>query len=276
MRPKHLADKPAAAPVLRGVVLHAQPHALVRPGRMPIAPAAKTTVHPQPAPSAQAAVEAAFAEGRREGFAAGHSAGAGEERLKFDALIEEARARAREEGRQAGLQQGLDEAGQQLARARDDARAESLAVQRAAVARLECLLRSASAAVIQWRADGEEDLVALAHEALCRILGAQASQPETLKAMVRHLLAEHGRRSPLSAHVHPEDFAALASVSEPDGWQWVADEAVSFGGMILRSPQGGLDARLETQLAALGGALAAARAKRRPAQASYSDGGQAS
>ena len=49
-------------------------------------------------------------------------------------------------------------------------------------------------------------------------------------------------------------------------WEWVADPAIATGGVVLRSPQGSLDARLDAQLRALGEALVAQRDERRRQQ----------
>jgi len=65
-------------------------------------------------------------------------------------------------------------------------------------------------------------------------------------------------RQPAAVHLHPDDLQTLQN--EP-GWtpsqiggndvRWVASPQVALGGCIVESPEGGLDARIETQLDAL-------------------------
>jgi flagellar assembly protein FliH len=273
LRAKHQNPPAAPVPVLRGIVMHAHPHALARPGRA-TAPASKANTPVSPAApaaaesaAAHASIEAAFTEGRQEGFAAGHAAALSEARLDLQAATEEARSIAAEEGRAAGLQQGLREAQAEAARAQLEARGE---VEQAAcdrMQRLDRLLDAAGAESTKWLAEIEDDLVALTHEVACRVLGEHAAQPVVLQAMVKHLLAQHGQRAQLAVHVHPEDYEALVREAHADAsdapWRWVADKTVQMGGVILRSPEGSLDARLETQLAALRDALHAHRRERK-------------
>ena len=79
------------------------------------------------------------------------------------------------------------------------------------------------------------------------------------------MLREHGSRTPLAVHVHPDDFEWMSHT--PPGravaWEWVADPSIALGGVVLRSPQGSLDARLDTQMRALAEALLAQREERR-------------
>ena len=80
---------------------------------------------------------------------------------------------------------------------------------------------------------------------------------------VAKLLVQHGTKDQLAVHVHPSDAALLAAGRDGnEAWRWVADDAVQLGGVILRSPEGSLDARLEIQLAALREALLKTRAQR--------------
>ena len=84
--------------------------------------------------------------------------------------------------------------------------------------------------------------------------------------MVKQLIAQQERRAQVVVHLHPDDLDALSREdrgSDDGAWQWVGDSSVQLGGVILRSPEGSLDARLETQLAALREALLAVRRERR-------------
>ncbi len=265
MKARHL-DGHAAPPVLRGVVLHAQPHALVRPGRMPVAglPASKGHVQGLPQASA-AALDAALTKGREEGYAAGHAAGVEQERAGVAMTIDAARIQAQEEGHQAGMRHGLEAAAEEIEIRQATWRREFDEAQRTRALQLESVLRAASAEALQRLSEAEDDLVAISHEAVCRILGNEAHRADTIRSMVRHLLAEHGARAQLAVHVHPDDAQVLSEFTQSDHapWQFVADKAVNLGGVILRSPQGSLDARLETQLVALRDSLTAVRAQRK-------------
>ncbi|MCY1243941.1 Flagellar assembly protein FliH [compost metagenome] len=135
--------------------------------------------------------------------------------------------------------------------------------------RIDALL-AALPAQIQARIDAaEDDLVALCFESVCRMLGAAAATPEGIRAQVAHAREGLQGRPLVAVHLHPDDLAMLraASGSEDSALQWVADPAVAVGGCILQSPQGGLDARLETQLRTLTELLTQARASARDAAA---------
>jgi flagellar assembly protein FliH len=256
--------------VLRGVPLHTQPHALARPTRISTSSLGACQPADQAAgdvgageKGAQAAAYAAgHAQGLAEGRAAGRAAAEAADRGALQQTVEEACSKAVLQGRLEGLAAGRGEAEAEAERARlqiDQAMAERLE-------RVDRVLRSVAEEAERHLLDAEDDLVALGHEALCRVLGAQAVQPASIRSMVSHVLAQHGQRAQLAVHVHPDDFAALthedpAAAVPP--WRWVADDAVQLGGVVLRSPEGSLDARLETQMAALGSALVAARRERK-------------
>jgi flagellar assembly protein FliH len=263
--------------VLRGVLLQAPPHALTRPDPL----VSELVRRPQPSEpddascgnearsgrsTAEAAYEAGLEDGRKQGYETAAAVALREARERESALAE-LRALSAAEGRLEGLTRGREEA---LAAA---SQAEAEAAQRANQAaadrlgRVDLLLKGLLAEEARRLEAAEDDMVALCHETVCRILGAEAAQPERVRFMVLHLLAQHGQRAELAVHVHPDDFVAV--VEELDGderpWRWVEDAAVQLGGVVLRSPQGSLDARLETQVAALGEALLAQRRVRKEA-----------
>lgn len=271
MKAKHKAGTALPAPVLRGIVMHAQPHALARPARSSLQPPA-AKVHALP-PSTRgdaggsadrrASYEQAFADGRKEGYAAGRSDAQADNEAQLQLAIDAARASAVDEGRAQGLKEGRELADAELAQAKKVALEEAGAERRLQAERVERLLSGIERQAAKALWDAEDDLVALAHDAICRVLGDEASAPGTIGAIVRHLLGQHGQRTRLSVHVHPDDMAALQDDARAgDEWRWVADRSVQLGGVILRSPEGSLDARLETQLAALKEALLATRAQR--------------
>lgn len=278
MKSKPTADMPASAPVLRGIVMHSQPHALLRPGRAaggtmpakvhPLAPPVRVEQASDATPGRKSpGYEQAFAEGREEGYAAGRAAAIAEGRQSVQDAIAQAHVRAAEEGHLEGLASGRKEAQGELERARSEAADAAAADVEHRLARLDDLLKGLATDLAQRLADAEDDLVALSHEAVCRVLGEEAATPAALRSMVKHLLAQHGQRAQLAIHVHPDDLAALNEEGAPDDstWRWVPDNSVQLGGVILRSPEGSIDARLETQLAVLSETLLAVRRERKAA-----------
>jgi flagellar assembly protein FliH len=125
---------------------------------------------------------------------------------------------------------------------------------------------------------GEADMVVLAHAAACRLLGVRLLEPAAISELVGMAIDQYvgsNTRAPLSEllaiHVHPQDLDLLQSdpaLSEllsryrSGPVPWRADESVHLGGCIVHAGDGSLDARLETQLAALHTTLLTGRMKR--------------
>lgn len=217
-----------------------------------------------------------------------------------EAWARQVRQTAYEEGLQAGRQAAQAELEQRMqAQSREQSQVreafarlqreqEALAQQKQAAMRqaeaqqasLQGLLEQLPLAWERRLQDAEEDMLALVFETLCRIVGEQAASREGTRAMLqRTVQAWHGRQ-PLSVHVHPDDLALLQSdamlgrtlaaagfSAERQMLRWVADPAVQWGGCLLRSDEGALDARLEVQLQAVGTTLVQAREARKLAQA---------
>jgi type III secretion protein L len=149
-----------------------------------------------------------------------------------------AREVARREGFEAGRAEGVAEAAVALAAARTEAARLTDAAGPAAIA-----LATKMAEKIVGRA------VALAPETMADIAGEAlgACRPGAGAVRVR---------------VHPDDLgavearrAALAARAPAAALELVADETVGRSGCVIETPQGRVDARLETQLAALERAL---------------------
>ena len=112
----------------------------------------------------------------------------------------------------------------------------------------------------------EDDMVALCMTVVGRMLGETAVGVEGTKALIRQALSELAAQPVATIRVHPDDFIGLQSDSawhrESDSFgkiTWQADPAIALGGCIVCTPQGDLDARLETQLALLTKCLTDAR-----------------
>ena len=110
----------------------------------------------------------------------------------------------------------------------------------------------------------EPQAIAIALQAAKQLLGAEVSaRPEQIRAIVAPLLARLRRARTLVLRVHPDDRPALESWLQaaqargaaPAELSLESDAALTRGGCVLRSEIGTLDARVETQLAALARAL---------------------
>lgn len=164
-------------------------------------------------------------------------------RAEAEALRAEAtsaRETARREGHEAGRAEGMAEA------------AVTLAVARTEAARL------AEAAA--------PTAIALATKMAEKIVGrAVALAPETMADIAAEALgACRPGAGAVRVRVHPEDLAAvearrdaLAARAPAAALELVADETIGRSGCVIETPQGRVDARLETQLAALERALTA-------------------
>jgi type III secretion system HrpE/YscL family protein len=176
-----------------------------------------------------------------------------------------------------------------------DARAEAQALLRAARAEAEALVASArrEAEALReeaWRegearahaevsarlaaeavkraetARGEAETVGqLAIEVARAVLGREAAAgPEVLRDVVGRALARVRRARRIVLRVHPDDVAMaratcrqwLPAGLEPDVLDVEADAGVDRGGVVVESELGRLDARLDTQLAAIARAFA--------------------
>jgi flagellar assembly protein FliH len=277
--------------VLRNVAVNHEPRALRRPA---VPPVAHVQTHPaqQGHPHERASrregdqgdasgrhgegVTAAAVQQEAASYQEGYRAGYSE----AEAAQRTARESALENGYRAGLEQGLQEGREQgLAEGREAGRQvverEARGAQEATAARLAQLdqLLSALPAEISHRlASAEEDMVALCHAIVCRILGDQLLTREGVAHCVRQAVREACPGSGLSApgpgfvaiHVHPRDLESMQGDGQLAAWlrqgatsssasavHWVADERVQLGGCLVRSTEGSLDARLETQMAAL-------------------------
>lgn len=170
---------------------------------------------------------------------------------------EEGRRLGREEGRAAGFEQGLAEGREQGL----EAFAERLDRLDALLGRLERKLGEDIA--------GHEDLmVELAFEAAAKLLGAAAVTRDGVLALVRQALAGLRDREQPVLRLAPRDLQLLADaraeLSRQAGspaLEMIGDDRVELGGCLIETRGGGLDARLETQIARLRDVLLAARAQ---------------
>jgi flagellar biosynthesis/type III secretory pathway protein FliH len=147
-------------------------------------------------------------------------------------------------------------------RAEADAEGFQAGLARAAAALLEAEARRDAAL-----GAAEDELLDLALELARRLVVERLERaPEEVRgAAVEALLAARGRRR-VSLHLHPEAAAALGHEAGPlaalaalPAVELVADPALGRGDVLVETEAGAVDGRLEVRLAALGGALRAAR-----------------
>lgn len=203
-------------------------------------------------PDLDASREQALQEARTAGYEAG-------------------RAQGEKDGYEAGIQQALERSDLE----RREALESKQAGQRKLADALAKVQHMAEALALQKTAflDGaEDDMVALAFEAFCRLLGETAATRDMLRLGVVNALVHWRGKAALEIHVHPEDLKWLEEDKDlpvrlaahgHHTIRWVASAEVAVGGCMLRSAEGALDARLDVQVEAFKTVLLQTRAARR-------------
>jgi len=246
--------------VLRGLSIGEQPTLLRRPAPGGVRPAARAEPvtpgqlgRPGDDPGSERAYRAGFADGEAAQRAAQEASLEGSRRAAVEQALEDGTRRGLEEGREAG---------------RAEVQREAAAGRDAVAARLrqlDAILDALAPALGERLGAADEDMIALCHEVVCKILGDALQGPEGVGALVRQAIqaatAGAQRIGQLAIHVHPRDLAALEADPALAAWvrqrgtgggvRWVGDEGVVAGGCVIQSAEGSLDARLETQWRAL-------------------------
>ena len=181
-----------------------------------------------------------------------------------------------DEGSEAGRRHGCEEGGRAAREAQDAAHAASraeAAEHEAALQqrseRLDELLAGVGQALAKRLEAIEDDLVALAFEAVCSVVAERACDAGAVRAYLAKAVATFARNESVVAHLHPDDVRLLreggADAGEPSiaGIRLLPDPSITPGGCVLRSAEGGLDARLETRLGGLRERLLQCRAEGR-------------
>lgn len=210
------------------------------PGKSEASPSAPSTLvavaGEEQAPLELAAAKAAGEQARSQGYEEGFAQGCAE-------------------GRAQGSEQAARELEERAQRMRHELRQQAQAAYQARVQVLDDLIAALPAQMDARLAAAQEDMLALCFEVVCRVLGESALRPEVIRAQLARAI-EALRGKPLVAvHLHPGDLAALdealgSAASRPGGAevQWIASSEVALGGCVLQTAEGGLDARIETQL----------------------------
>lgn len=174
---------------------------------------------------------------------------------------ETSRASAYDEGLREGLAQARREAEalREAASRQAEARIAALEAEKAAALReLGAVVTSLSGAQAAFQREREEVIVALAYEALLRVLGRLDGARPLVVGMVRAMLDSRGEGERLTVLVSAADYARLAQLASQDDLgeslqavEWVADERLVAGECRVVGAAGETDLGLPQQLAAL-------------------------
>ncbi|SFQ11078.1 FliH/SctL family protein [Variovorax sp. 770b2] len=218
------------------------------------------------APDAWADLARVEEEARQRGHEEGFAKGSIEGRARGD---EEARQLAAQAAEKAARE--LEDHAERMTR---ELKQQAQAGYQARVQVLDGLIATLPQKVDARLAAAEDDMLALCFEVVCRTLGDSVARPEAVRAQLAQAMDRLRSRKLVAIHMHPDDLAMLQNgQSLSQGLlggadiQWVASADVALGGCILQSPEGGLDARFETQLAALRELLLQTRAAARTVEA---------
>ncbi len=201
-------------------------------------------------------------EARRRGYEEGFAKGSIEGRARGD---EEARRLAALAADKASRE--LEDHAEHMTR---ELKQQAQAGYQARIQVLDGLLTALPAKLEARLAAAEDDMLALCFEVVCRTLGEGVARSEVLRAQLAQAAERLRSRQLVAIHMHPDDLATLQrgqgpAPGLPGGTevQWVASSEVALGGCVLQSPEGGLDARFESQLDALREMLLQTRAASR-------------
>jgi len=231
------AGKKRSDGVLRGASTHAQPRHLPRSPRSTSAGPAAVR-EPADSSALTAPADAGFQQGLEEGRAAGLREGLQGAQQRIDDAMRAARQEFEQLANQR-LQEFKSEAGARLAQ-------------------LERLLTGFDAATARRLSELEADAIALAYGAVCKLLGDQAGDAAAIAAIVQQGMAQLRGSTLLAVRMNDNDLRVLLGDEQgrrlqaaAPQLQWIADATVTAGGCLIDTTAGGLDARLDTQLAAL-------------------------
>lgn len=200
--------------------------------------------------------EEGWQRGHAQGQIEGREMGAAAAREEVLAQAQGIVARAEEEARQAAHKLALEQA--------ERAWAQAWAPNQA---RLDALLANVSGQVDARVNAAQDDILCLCMETVTRILGDLAVQPQHIRGVLEQAMQDLKTRPLLSVEMHEADYAALQALPTWNDWasthagevQWIKSSQLAAGGCIVRSPNGSLDARLDTQLRAFQSILRASR-----------------
>lgn len=192
--------------------------------------------------------DAGFAEGLERGVEQGREQG-----------LAQGVAQGFEKGLADGLAQGLEEAKRRLAE-------EATKLAQLAVSIGEERARLLAAL--------EDDVVAIAYAATCKMIGQSCRDHQRVAMTVRHALNKVRDAAHARVLLHPDDFDLIqenggaAIFAQEGGVSIEPDRTITLGGCRIIGSGGELDARFETQLAGLRETLLMVRRRRQQGEAS--------
>lgn len=222
-------------PILRDTVLRTARRALRHHGNLSQAPLAPSPDSAGKALRAGSNDQPGYEEARVEGYSAGLEKGLAAATLR---IAEEIDARKRH------LVTQFNQAEARLA--------ADLARQ---VAVLDGLIRTVERAADAQLRTLEGQAIALALEALCKIMCPNAGRDQLLVDLVKQGLTRLRDNALLAVRMHPADLAEMTSspggralVGQRPRVQWTADSSLERGGCLLESEHGSLDVGLHAQV----------------------------
>jgi flagellar assembly protein FliH len=148
----------------------------------------------------------------------------------------EARERGCREGYEAGSKSAQDE-------------------WRARIDRLDGVIAAFEDARAECLANAEDDAVAIAFEAVLRMLGDNRASLDVIAEVVFSIRGDQASSEPITVRVNSNDYEALiaepaiiALEDEQQKIRLIEDPRIGMGGCIVETDRGSLDARIETQI----------------------------
>ncbi|CAM5190486.1 Flagellar assembly protein FliH OS=Castellaniella defragrans OX=75697 GN=HNR28_000402 PE=3 SV=1 [Castellaniella defragrans] len=171
-----------------------------------------------------------LAQGRSDGYAQGLALGRAEG-------LEQGHREGFEEGRRDGQAQGRNEGAGQV---------------REQAARLQELANTGAVALTTLEQEVGQALIHLATRIAEQVLRTHLEDhPDQILELVRDVLRSDPQQdAALTLRLHPEDLELVQAALEPPpdaAYRLVADEQMSRGGCLVETPQGSIDATLETR-----------------------------
>ncbi|WP_284620589.1 FliH/SctL family protein [Aquabacterium humicola] len=176
--------------------------------------------------------------------------------------IERGHAEGVEQGRRAGFERGIEEGrAEGLKRGGTEGR-EALQAAAERLCDLADELARARAAALQ---QAEDDIVCIAFEALCKLVGDHLVTAEGVAAHVRNVIERVAEPRGIRVRVNPQDLALLNDHPQAhrpgESLEWCADASLACGGCVVESAAGEFRARLDEQLRQVLGLLQDARTR---------------
>ena len=162
--------------------------------------------------------------------------------------LAEVEIQAKEKGHEEGYGKGYEEG-------RTDATVKLEQAWKDRLARVDSLLEALEQARRACDEAVEDIAVAVAFESVAKIVGRKSVSIEIIREMIAGVRREGGESGPIVVRVGSDDYEALVGepfvveLEEERGRiRLVEDPRVAFGGCIIETPRGSIDARSEMQL----------------------------